>query len=139
MLDIIKTCVVLINTKMMEPSVTINENIPCVIGFSNKLAINRKVEKSLDTYIILIELQQELANFYSLPLLLSIIVIFNFSLSRSYYFFQDLVVENYFAIAIFVEIISWSNPLFWITSRVTAILNEVCLYECLFCKINLSF
>lgn len=89
---------------------------------------SRDINKYIDVYSFLSDLARELSCYYSLPLLASVGIIFMSTLVISYLSLQLLFVGDLFGFAMIIHSYILIYPLFFVTTNVTAILNQVCIF-----------
>lgn len=113
---------------------SINNNIVDVLKHNNRLlhtryinilSIRLKFHKLMESHGILCDLSQEISNYYSLQLLFCIAIIFTCATKNLYIFLKHLILLNEFNRPGFFQNFILIFSLFLLTTRVTAVLNEV--------------
>lgn len=126
LLQLIENCIQCVNNDMIDERRF--NFFSCDTRSLKNWSLRLKVKKYSDFYRYISNLSQELSDYYSLPVLLLITVVFMITLTFLYMFLQVLMVADSFNESYLLKILILIYPLFWLTVRVTALIKEVCLF-----------
>lgn len=122
MLKLIENCIAFINSEMMN---LLDESILEPNNIFLNTSVLSKIQKYMHLHGLLYDLSQKLSNYYSLTLMLSTIYTFFTTIRVLYYFLEILMVTDTFHVPNILQAFLFILPLFWLTTRVTAVTNEV--------------
>lgn len=123
LLQLIEKCVGIIeNTVTDLPN---HDCFDCDIRHKNYSVSKMKLNKCIELYSYACDLHHDLSYYYSPSMLLWIIIIFTLSLVFLYTFVQLWLISNVFSECVLFQMFILIFPLFWLTTRVSALLNEV--------------